>query len=142
MATNGFNNSIPSILVKTNELMALTTGTTYQHAGTTSSPGALYSSYTCTHLYSSVDNDNFLSTQKDGTGANIRITLGTKGEQFAWNHTGHDIAGGADGNNVISMCYCQDPCQLPNKNALSGSTTVTRSGYQLIGGNAFDNNNL
>ena len=140
MATNGFNNSIPSLIVKTNELMALTTGTTYRHGGPATSPGALYSSYTCTHLYSSVANDNFLSNNIDGTGENIRITLGAIGEQFAWNHTGHDINGGAE--DTFSMCYCQDPCQLPNKNALSGSTTVTRSGYQLIGGNAFDNNNL
>ncbi len=124
---NNLNSGIPTLLVKTNELMALTTGTTYRHAAVSSSPGALYSGYVCTHLYSSVVNDNFLSNNIDGTGANIRITLGAIGEQFAWDHTGYDIRGGADGNNVISMCYCNDPCRAPF--AISGETTPPYRNY-------------
>jgi len=130
---NNLNSGIPTLLVKTNELMALTTGTTYQNGATVSSPGALYSGYVCTHLYSSLDDDNFLTTTLDGSGSNIRIQLGKKGQQFAWDHTGYDIAGVDPNNNVISMCYCNDPCRAPF--AISGETTPPYRNYgeQIIG---------
>jgi|TARA_R110000796_G_scaffold185373_1_gene302158 hypothetical protein len=133
---NNLNSSIPKLIVRTQDLTIYTSGTTGQYAATVVSPGALYSGYVCTHIYSSNDAVSVRTSQLDATGRPIRIQMGSAGSHIAWQHTGYDIDGWDPDydNEIFSMCYCNDPCRAPF--AISGETNPSYRNYgeTIIGG--------
>jgi len=134
---NNLNSSIPNLIVNIQDLTIYSSGTTGQYGAVTVSPGALYSGYVCTHVYSTNDGAQVRTKQVDALGRTIRLQLGAAGSYAAWQHTGYDIDGwdGQHDNVVYSMCYCNDPCRFPF--AISGETTPSYSNYgeTIIGSN-------